>query len=137
MIPPVSLPPFMIQLKRQSGTDTDCVVAALATLLGLTYQQALIHCATISPDVLSEGMTCWEAKRAARLAGIKTKALVKFDVSDETGVLFVGKRGRVEHAVFLWAGRVCDGDGALWLEPDDYLRNNGYKPKALLIRTDE
>lgn len=134
---PVSCPPAMVRLVGQSGIETDCVVAALASLLGLTYNQMLIHCAAVSPNVLSTGMFWKDAQQAALRAGIKTKVLRRFDAEEATGVLCVRRKrdGKLEeHVAFLWAGRVCDGDNELWLDVDDYCAAHGYKATSLLVR---
>lgn len=141
-IPPVSLPPYMVRLVRQSGMESDCVVAALASLLGLTYNDALIHCATVNPDVLTHGMNWKDTRKAAKRAGVAMRVLKsgRFDLSEATGLLCVRrKKGRTteEHAVLLWAGRICDGNGELWMTVDDYCTAYGYKATSLLVREDE
>lgn len=141
-LPPVSLPPFMMRLVRQSGIESDCVVASLATLLGLTYTQCLVHCAKVNPHVLTHGMTWKDTAKAARLAGVKMKAIRadRGDLSDATGLLSVRrttKGKREEHAVLLWAGRVCDGNGELWLDAADYCAAYGYKATSLLVRVED
>jgi hypothetical protein len=141
-LPPVSLPPFMMRLVRQSGIETDCVVASLATLLGLTYTQCLVHCAKVNPNVLTHGMNWTDTAKAARLAGVKMKALRwgRFDPDEATGLLSVMRTKhdtREEHAVLLWAGRICDGNGELWLSISDYLHAYGYKATSLLVRAED
>jgi hypothetical protein len=141
-MPPVSLPPLMMRLVRQSGIETDCVVASLASLLGLTYTAALVHCAKVNPDVLTLGMNWTDTQAAARLAGIPTRVIKsgRFDLTEATGILSVVRRknGRKdEHVVLLWAGRICDGNGELWLDPDDYLLAYGYKATSLLVRAED
>lgn len=130
----------MVRLVRQTGIETDCVIAAFASLTGLTYTQALVHCATVNPDVLRLGMTWKDTRRAARRAGIKTRVLRRFDMGDATGLLCVRrtKNGQLEeHVVLLWEGRLCDGNGELWLEPDQYFSAYGYKPTSLLVRVED
>ncbi len=132
----------MVRLVRQSGIETDCVVASLASLLGLTYTQALIHCAKANPDVLTAGMNWPDTRKAARLAGVRTRILQsgRFDLAESTGVLCVvrTKHGKKdEHAVLLWEGRIVDGNGELWLSSEDYCSAYGYKPTSILVRVDE
>lgn len=141
-LPPVSLPPHMVRLVRQNGSEPDCVVASLASLIGLTYNQALIHCAEANPDVLTLGMNWKDTRTAARRAGVQTKVLKsgRFDVNEATGVLCVVRRKngkKEEHAVLLWAGRVCDGNGELWLDVEDYCAAYGYKATSLLVRVED
>lgn len=141
-LPPVSLPPLMMRLVRQSGIESDCVVASLATLLGLTYTQCLVHCAKVNPHVLTHGMNWPDTRKAARLAGIATKIVKsgRFDVSEATGLLAVTRtkhEKKEEHVVLLWAGRVCDGNGELWLDASDYCAAYGYKATSLLVRVED
>jgi hypothetical protein len=141
-LPPVSLPPLMVRLVRQSGIETDCVVASLASLCGLTYTQALIHCAEANPDVLTHGMNWKDTRKAAKAAGIETRVIKsgRFDITEATGILCVIRKKndrKEEHAVFLWAGRICDGNGELWLDAADYFQAYGYRPTSLLVRADD
>jgi hypothetical protein len=141
-VAPVSLPPAMIRLVRQSGVEQDCVVASLSTLLGLTYNETLIHCAKANPDCLNIGMTWKEARKAAKRAGAKMRVLRRggYDVTEATGLLCVQRKrnGHTEqHAVLLWAGRICDGNGELWLDPEDYFEQYGYRHTSLLVRIED
>lgn len=141
MTVPVSLPPTMVRLVRQSGMEMDCVVASLASLLGLTYNECLIHCATANPHVLASGMTWKDARLAAKRAGVSMRVLRRgrFDISEATGLLCVHRQKhgkREEHSLLLWAGRLCDGNGELWLDAEDYCAAYGYTATSLLVRTD-
>ncbi len=141
-LPPVSLPPHMVRLVRQSGIETDCVVASLASLLGLTYTQALIHCAKVNPHVLTHGMNWTDTAKAAKSAGVPMRVLKsgRFDADEATGLLCVmrTRSGRKEeHAVLLWAGRVCDGNGELWMDLESYCLAYGYKATSLLVRVED
>lgn len=141
-LPPVSLPPLMLRLVRQNGQEPDCVVASLASLLGLTYNDALLHCAKANPDVLTLGMNWKDTQKAAKRAGVKTRVqrIRDVDINEATGLLCVVRRRhdrKEEHAVLLWAGRICDGNGELWLDADDYFAAYGYKPTSLLVRVED
>lgn len=137
---PTKLPPHMVRLIRQSGVHADCVVASLATLFGVTYDESLVVCSSVAPKVLDEGMNWPETRKAAKLMGPPVKALrpAEFDLHEATGVLITDdlRPPRRDHAVFLWAGRVLDGGGDLWLDADDYLAHRPAKVKALIVRTD-
>jgi hypothetical protein len=57
----------------------------------------------------------------------------RYDIEEATGLLNV--QGRHEdHAVLLWAGRIVEGNGEMWLEPESYLRHYKYKAHSLLVR---
>jgi hypothetical protein len=80
-----------------------------------------------------------EVDAALRRARAKFKRLQpgEYDLSDATGVLSVRfRKGANWHVVMLWAGRVIDGNGEHWLDPDDYFAHSGGKPAELLVRLD-
>lgn len=138
MSAPVSLPPSMVRLIRQSGHDKDCGAAAIGMLLGLRDQQALALCASVAPRLLEEGMTWGELQTVAERAGVRTKLLrpgqyVEDEATGVWGVAPKRKRG-VEHFLFLWAGRPIEGNSELWLDADDYLSHYRYKAGCLLVR---
>jgi hypothetical protein len=118
------LPPAYIKLQRQNGQNPDCAVASMGMLFGVNY------------EVLEEGMTWAQMREAADLLGGSVKLLPRgrYDIEEATGLLNV-KNGVEDHAVLLWAGRIVEGNGELWLEPDDYLAHYKYQPYSLLVRT--
>lgn len=127
----------MIRFVPQNGQDKDCVVATLGTLFGLTRDEALLACGRACPSVLEEGMSDVEIDAALLYIGAKFKRLPagSFDLHDATGVLAVGKK-EMQHAVLLWEGRIVEGNGEHWLDPDDYLQHYKYKPLHLIVRLD-
>ena len=133
----MSTSPSMIRLVKQNGYHRDCGVACLATLFGVTYDESLVACSHVAPDVLELGMTWAQIRRAAERLGADTKMLPRgrYDIEDATGLLNVKSRA-VEHVVFLWAGRVLEGNGELWLDPDDYFRQYKVRPYSLLVRAE-
>jgi hypothetical protein len=134
---PISLPPDFVRFVPQNGEDADCAVATLGTLFGLTRDEALIAFGAAAPTVLIDGMTDAEVDEALGQLGLPYARLLpgEFDMHDATGVLAVGRR-QMEHFTFLWAGRVIDGRGEHWLDPDDYLAHYKWKPIHLIVRTD-
>jgi hypothetical protein len=129
------LPPAYIKLQRQNGQNPDCAVASMGMLFGVNYEEALAACLGANPDVLEEGMTWAQMREAADLLGGSVKLLPRgrYDIEEATGLLNV-KNGVEDHAVLLWAGRIVEGNGELWLEPDDYLAHYKYQPYSLLVR---
>jgi hypothetical protein len=116
-------------------------VSTLAMLAGVMYEDALLASAHVNPKVLTVGMTWPQIKRAATRLGLKTRTIQNFD-DDATGILHVsrvalGVADAVDHVVFLWAGRVVDGNGELWMEISDYLRHYGWEAKALLVTKED
>lgn len=130
------LPPAYIKFQRQNGHNPDCAVASLAMLFSVNYEEALAACIQANADVLEHGMTWSEMREAADILGGQVKLLRRgqYDIEEATGLLNV-KNGVEDHAVLLWAGRIVEGNGELWLDPDDYLRHYKHQPYSLLVRT--
>jgi hypothetical protein len=131
----------MVRFVRQSGHHGDCTVSTLAMLAGVMYEDALLAAAKVNPNVLTEGMTWHQIKRAANRLGLKTRTIHKFD-DDNTGILHVtrvalGLGTPAEHVAFFWEGRIIDGNGEMWNELDTYLRHYGLEAKALLVTTED
>jgi hypothetical protein len=136
--PPSSLPPDLIRVVPQNGMDADCAVASVGTVFGLTRDEALLLCGAVAPGVLAEGMSNEEVTAALRMLGEQFRWLRpgEYDITEATGVLAVGSRRRLEHFVVLWAGRVIDGNGEHWLDPQDYLKHYRYTARELLVKGD-
>jgi hypothetical protein len=130
-----ALPPFYLKAMRQNGHNADCAVATIATLCGINYEESLAACVTVAPDVLLFGMTWPEIRKACEALGVETtiKRAGRYDISEDTGILHV-RKPKVSHVVFLWAGRIIDGNMEMWLEPDDYLRHYKWTAQSLLVR---
>lgn len=131
------LPPSYIKLVRQNGFNTDCCVATLAVLFSMNYEEALAACVVSQPGVLDIGMTWTEIRRVADALGGVVKLIRRgfYDLDEATGILNV-KNGQEDHVVFLWAGRIIEGNGEMWLDAEEYLRHYNYKPYSLLVRTE-
>jgi hypothetical protein len=132
------LPPAFVRLMRQNGINGDCAIFALATLCGTSYEEALAACVCVLPSVLDDGLKIPQIRRAAKLLGAPMRRVPpgRYDIEEATGILYVRKGKDDAHVVVLWAGRVIDGEGSLWLHPEDYLRHHKYAPYSLLVRTD-
>lgn len=130
------LPPAYVKFMRQNTVSHDCVIASLAMLFGVNYEESLAACVLANPHVLEEGMTWAQARRAAEELGGEVRLVPRgrYDIDEATGLLNVKSRSE-DHAVFLWAGRIVEGNGEFWLDPDDYLRHYKYRPYSLMVRT--
>jgi hypothetical protein len=129
------LPPSFFRLIRQNSFNADCTVAALAMMFSVSYEESLAACLLVAPEVLDKGMVWNRVKQAAEALGGELKLLPpgKYDVEDATGLLIVENR-KEAHAVYLWAGRIMEGNGEGWLEPEDYFKHYKWKPRALYVR---
>lgn len=133
---PVSLPPHMVRMVRQNGMDKDCGVAAVGMLLGLREPQALAACVAVAPKLLDEGMYWSEIRQVATSAGVNVtlKRKGRYDIDHDTGVLGIHLKKRLGHFVFLWSGRIIEGNTELWLDPEDYFNHYACTPGSLLVR---
>ena len=129
------LPPSYIKAVRQNGFNRDCTIATIATLAGVNYEEALAACVQVQPEVLAVGLTWSQIRRACDVLGLQCELKRRgyYDIEEASGILNVKNR-KEDHVVFLWAGRIIEGNFECWLEPEDYLRHYNYKPYSLLVR---
>jgi ABC-type bacteriocin/lantibiotic exporter with double-glycine peptidase domain len=130
--------PVLVRFVRQTGFHGDCGVSTLAMLAGVLYEDALAVAARIQPAVLQMGLTWDEMQAASKRLGLKTRLLRAYDIEEVTGVLNVTHRRKKDndHYVFLWEGRIVDGNGEMWREPSDYLKHYNYRARWLLVAED-
>lgn len=122
--------PYLVRIVKQDGVSPDCAVASLAMLCGVTYGEALA--AFPEPRrVMKNGAYLTELIAAAKVLEVKVAVKRTFDMDEDTGILHVSRR-KDEHVVFLWAGRIIEGNGECWLHPGSYMKATRYKPKSLL-----
>lgn len=137
------MPPDMIRHVRQEGTHGDCGIATLATYLGVTYEEVLIEAAKVRRNVLKVGLH-WKdmIKVAERFQ--TTLVVAKFDaddLDDITGVIGLKRMNpdssatqlTQEHVVYLWLGRIIDGDGDHWADPEDYFKTTNFEMTGVLV----
>ncbi len=135
--PPFAAPPDVIRWSPRSAGNGDCVVAAIEIACGVTYEQALEAAVREVPErIMKNGILIRETRRIVKRLGWESKLRYKFDVDEDTGILFVdqpqyGEEGSCEHAVYLWEGRIIEPQNArrqLWLNASAFLAH--YKTKA-------
>ena len=132
----VPLTPDVVRFVPQNGRDADCGIAATAMLFGLSRDEAVACCAAVRPQVLSQGLMAANLMEIARILGSRHARWVPkghYDLHDDTGVLYV-EDAETGHVALLWEGRIVDGSGELWLDPEDFLRHYRYTAGALLVR---
>lgn len=133
---------MMVKFVRQSGNHGDCGVVTLAMLAGVSYEDALAAVVIEQPAALQTGLSWAELRRAATTLGLKTRLRRKYDLDRDSGILNVApwrKRDvhKDEHFVFLWRGRIVEGNGELWPIPEAYLKQYHYKARMLLVTDEE
>lgn len=122
--------PEMVRMVHQDGNLPDCAVASLAMFCGVSYGEALA--AFPKPHrVIKVGAYMTEMQAAAKALGVRTRLRKRFDLEEDTGILHVS--GKDEHLVFLWAGRIIEGNGECWLSSQSYLHTYDYSAKSLIV----
>lgn len=120
--------PIHIVVQR---TDSDCTIAVLAMLTGLSYEDVLIAAARLTP--CENGMYLTQVQKVAEELGVDlaAKKVGRYDPEASRGILHVSKRKQY-HVVILDRGRIIETDGSLW-DYDVYLASSKYKPGSLLV----
>lgn len=110
----MTLPPvFFVIQQRGSG---DCTIAALAILLGSTYEDVLEAAGQVARKPHRRGMWTTQIIKVAAALGATLVRKQKFNLEEDAGILCVG--GVVPHVVVLRDGLLIDpADGCVWLEP--------------------
>lgn len=121
--------PF-VQLVPQRH-KTDCGVATLATLLGKSYEEALL--AVKQPQVLTKGVQLRVVRNAARKLGTPLVLHRQIDIDNDTGILGVVSEGwDFEHLVVMLNGTIIDcEDSTIW-DLDSYMAAHQARPVSLL-----
>lgn len=111
--------------------DSDCGVAAFATLLGLPYEDAA-EVITQTNGKLGKGLYLTSLQRAAKALSKKLLQRKRFDLDEAEGILWVDGGSRMQHFVVLTEGRIYDpADNTLW-DALDYFTATTSKPRTLL-----
>ncbi len=121
--------PFLSVIPQRHKTD--CSVACLAMLLGVSYEKALL--ALKVERVLTHGVMVRHVLQAAKRLGQPLKFRRKFDLETDTGILGVrSEKWPMEHLVVLKDGFIVDTDATVW-EADVYI--SAYQAKAISLLT--
>ena len=121
--------PFLCVVPQRHKTD--CSVACLAMLLGVSYEEALL--ALRLPRVLTRGVMMRQVLIAAKRLGQPLTFQRKFDLDTDTGILGVrSPEWPHEHLVVLKDGLIFDTDCSVW-DWDVFLKI--YKATALSLLT--
>lgn len=111
----------------------DCGVSVLATLLGVTYEEALVALSHEEPAVLYSGVYTDDLLRAAKALGSALKKRKKYDLDEVTGILSVSSaKWSNDHVVVVFDGKLLETDGTIW-DVDVFLKHHEAKPGLLLV----
>jgi peptidase C39-like protein len=131
----MSLPFVELILQRGKG---DCGIAALAMLLGRSYEDVFAVAITKSlRNPHQTGMYTRQLQAAAKRLGSKLRLKRTWDIESSVGLLTVEKVNRqaddfAQHLVLLKFGLIFDTDGTIW-EPADYMEQQGFRPVSILV----
>lgn len=117
--------PFLCVVPQRGSTD--CGIACVAMLLGVSYETALI---AFKKEPV-RGVKTREIHAAARRLGRRLHWSRKFDLETDTGLLAV-RFASTEHLVVLKEGLIVDTDATIW-EQDVYLA--AYSGRAMSLMT--
>jgi len=136
----MALPFVTLVLQRQSG---DCGLAALAMLLGCSYEDVLAAAVTRRrPKPHVGGMYTREVTYLARKLGTPLVFKRTWDFESDCGLLTVEKIKVAttdeyrQHLVLLKFGLLFDTDGTVW-EPETYFAQHDFRPVSLLVIKEE
>jgi hypothetical protein len=113
--------------------DGDCGIAALAMFLNTSYEAVLVVASRIVPTVLKRGLFGTEMQIIAQEFGRFTVVKTKFDLEDDSGVMFLRYPDETEHAVFLINGLVFEPTGGRVWEAETYLKSFRIKTTSLMM----
>lgn len=107
--------------------------------VGVTYSEALVAIAAVTPTVLEAGANWRQIRRAAKRLGVTFVEKTTIDLEDleedDSGMLAVAFPGGLQHAVYVKRGLIFDGrSGAIW-DADVYVRVNKVEVLTMLVRT--
>ena len=107
----------------QQRHDADCTVAALAMLLSISYEEALL--VMNEPRVLADGAWLTQIIVAAGFLGTTLRRRTKWDATRHEGIARVNhrKKSMRPHVVVIRRGVLFDTDYSIWT-PDAYLEEH-------------
>lgn len=133
-------PPNVVHWTPRSSDHNDCVLVSLCQATGYSYEETLAAALAVKPEALDAGITPHETRSILKTMGYRARVRRKYDLDEDTGVLFVANPKQEYHAVYLWAGRIINTTkpdrGALWLDPEEYLANGSWTADVLVTVED-
>lgn len=135
----MSLP--FVELVIQRGR-ADCGIAALAMLIGRSYED--VFAASVTSKYRTPhlgGMCTSQLQQLARRLGSALTLKRTWDLEASCGLLTVEKLDKqktdfAQHLVLLKFGLIFDTDGTVW-EPELYFSQQKFRPVSLLIEEED
>lgn len=125
----------LVQMVAQRH-PADCGAACLAMLLGISYEDALIHLCGEVPRILTRGVWFTELQRAAARMGVTLKIRHRWDLEVHEGIAQIKfKDNGSAHVVVVREGLFFDTDYSVW-DPQDYFKAKKALKGSLLVRED-
>ena len=113
--------------------ENDCSIAALASIAGVTYEDALRAVAKVDPVHMGRtGLWVRQIEQAATDLGCPLRRRKRYDIQHDVGLLRVQLPNRDVHVVWLANGLIVNWDLSVW-RAEDYLQRLGAKPGVLLV----
>lgn len=110
-----------------SREANDCAICALATYLGVSYEDVLRVVTRVdAKEAGREGLFSAQMRNVAKALGFRVRWRRFVDLDDAFGILYV-----LDHALVVWNGMAIDCDGSIW-HIDDYLQVKDLAPLGLL-----
>jgi len=107
----------------------DCAVAALAMLLGTSYEEALM---AFHHNAIARGATIRQIQRAAGVLGYKLTWTRRVNIETDAGLLMLSSsQWPSDHIAILKDELIIDTDATIW-DADVYLAVYQARPLSLL-----
>jgi hypothetical protein len=111
----------------------DCGIAALAMLLGLSYERVSVIAYAIAADVATTGLNLKEIQAIAQHCGVSLDRHRTYNLETGLGILSV-RRPTWWHCVILRQGIIVDPNAGRIFEARDYLSSQKARACTLLVR---
>ena len=128
----LALPPDVVHWVSRNGQDGDCAIAAISLATGASYEAVLAEAIQVRSDAVTVGLNWREIRTTIKRLGFSSRLRRKYDLDEDTGILDC-KRGRQEHVVYLWEGRIVEPRWrSMWRDPEAFLKHEDWAPGMLL-----
>lgn len=119
--------------------SSDCGVAVLAMLAGISYEDALRVACGVDEEGASDGLFISQLIAAAADLEITLKRRRRFDITKDSGILYlVHKKNDFDrHVVLLKRGIIIDTNTTVWFDPAKFLRFHKYNASLLLEEVED